>query len=94
MPNSGYKQKASRRAGQVVTIFALHMDNFIMTPNLLPFTSFVNRDLPARLTPVGWAKIAPWCLARRDTFVAKEPGLVTGVTLPPTLSSHTRNRNV
>jgi hypothetical protein len=38
------------------------------------------------------AKIAPWCLARRDNFSAKEPGPVTGVTSPPTLSAHTRNR--
>jgi hypothetical protein len=54
-----------------------------MTPNLSPFTNFVKP---------GFAKIAPWCLARRDTFVAKVPGLVTGVTAPPTLSAHTRNR--
>jgi hypothetical protein len=32
------------------------------------------------------------CLARRDSFTAKEPGPVTGVTAPPTLSAHTRNR--
>ena len=28
----------------------------------------------------------------RDKFVAKVPGPVTGVTSPPTLSAHTRNR--
>jgi len=38
------------------------------------------------------AKIAPWCLACLDTFVAKVPGQVTGMTAPPTLSAHTRNR--
>jgi len=38
------------------------------------------------------AKIAPWCLARRDSLSAKEPGLLAGVTAPPTLSAHTRNR--
>jgi hypothetical protein len=38
----------------------------------------------------GFAKIAPWCLARQDKFVAKEPGLSSGVTAPPTLSAHTR----
>jgi hypothetical protein len=54
-----------------------------MTPDLSPFTNF---DKP------GFAKIAPWCLARRDNFSAKEPGPVTGVTSPPTLSAHTRNR--
>jgi hypothetical protein len=54
-----------------------------MTPNLLPFTNFVKP---------GFAKIAPWCLASRDTLLAKEPGPVVGWTAPPTLSAHTRNR--
>jgi len=40
----------------------------------------------------GFAKIAPWCLASRDSLLAKEPGPVTGWTAPPTLSAHTRNR--
>jgi hypothetical protein len=40
----------------------------------------------------GLAKIAPWCLARRDSFSAKAPGLKVGVTAPPTHSAHTRNR--
>jgi hypothetical protein len=40
----------------------------------------------------GFAKIAPWSLARRDMLSAKVPGLVVGVTAPPTLSAHTRNR--
>jgi hypothetical protein len=40
----------------------------------------------------GLAKIAPWCLARQDRLSAKVPGQVTGVTAPPTLSAHTRNR--
>jgi len=38
------------------------------------------------------AKIAPWCLARRESFSAKAPGLVAGVTAPPTLTAPTRNR--
>jgi hypothetical protein len=42
----------------------------------------------------GLAKIAPWCLARRETFVAKVPRPVASVTAPPTLSAHTRNRYV
>jgi len=29
------------------------------------------------LSFAGTAKIAPWCLARRDNFSAKAPGLVT-----------------
>jgi hypothetical protein len=40
----------------------------------------------------GLAKIEPWCLASRDSLLAKVPGLVTGWTAPPTLSAHTRNR--
>ena len=38
----------------------------------------------------GFAKIAPWWLARRDSFSAKAPGLFAGVTAPPPLSAHTR----
>jgi len=37
----------------------------------------------------GFAKIAPWCLARRDSFSAKAPGLMVGVTAPPTLTAYT-----
>jgi len=40
----------------------------------------------------GLAKIAPWWLARRDSFSAKAPGLMVGVTAPPTLTSPTRCR--
>jgi hypothetical protein len=40
----------------------------------------------------GFAKIAPWWLARRDNYVAKAPGQVVGVTAPPTLSAQTRHR--
>jgi hypothetical protein len=49
----------------VITIFASHLDNFIMKPNLSPFTNF---DKP------GFAKIAPWCLASRDKLLAKVLG--------------------
>jgi hypothetical protein len=68
---------------KLVTIFASHLDSFIMTLTLSPFTNFVKP---------GFAKIAPWCLASRDTLPAKVPGLVIGWTSPPTLSAHTRNR--
>jgi len=38
----------------------------------------------------GLAKIAPWWLARRDSFSAKAPEVMVGVSAPPTLSAHTR----
>ena len=68
---------------KLVTIFARHLDSFIITLDLLPFTNLVKP---------GFAKIAPWCLASRDSLSAKEPGQVAGVTAPPTLSAHTANR--
>jgi len=40
----------------------------------------------------GLAKIAPWWFARRDSFQAKAPGLMVGVTAPPTLTAPTRCR--
>ena len=45
----------------------------------------------------GFAKTAPWCLARQDPslrsgLTAKEPGQMTGMTAPPTLSAHTHER--
>jgi hypothetical protein len=54
-----------------------------MTPNLSSVYQF-------RKTMM--AKIAPWCLASRDSFLAKVPGVIIGWTAPPTLSAHTRNR--
>jgi len=51
-----------------------------MTPNLSPFTNYIKP---------GFAKIAPWWLARKDNLSAKEPGQLTGVTAPPTLSTYT-----
>jgi hypothetical protein len=45
-----------------------------------------------QILETGMAKIAPWSLASRDTLLAKVSGLVIGVTAPPTLSAHTRNR--
>jgi hypothetical protein len=37
----------------------------------------------------GFAKIAPWWLARRDYFLAKVPGLVTSGLTPPTFTPST-----
>jgi hypothetical protein len=35
----------------------------------------------------GLALIAPWCLASRDSFLAKVPGLVISWATPPTVSA-------
>jgi len=73
------------------------MTVFCPSPNFSSHRTRLSAGLIHRDTIVfnllpGFAKIAPWCLARRDRFVAKVPGLVVGVTAPPTLSAHTRNR--
>jgi hypothetical protein len=68
---------------KLVTIFARHLDSFIMTLNFSLI--FQIRDCGSGqilhprqiyLSP-GLAKIAPWWLARRDYFLAKVPGLVS-----------------
>jgi hypothetical protein len=67
---------------KLVTIFARHLDCFIMTPNfslIYQIYSGSGQILQPRhlyLSP-GFAKIAPWWLARRDYFMAKVPGHVT-----------------
>jgi hypothetical protein len=83
---------------KLVTIFAHYLDNFIMTKDFSPVYSFRKTGSgqfppPGQfyLSP-GLAKIAPWCLARRDSFSAKAPGLIVGVTAPPTLTAPTRCR--
>jgi hypothetical protein len=50
---------------KLVTIFALHLDSFIMTPDLSSVYQFCK---------AGIAKIAPWCLASRDKLLAKVLG--------------------
>jgi hypothetical protein len=83
---------------KLVTIFARHLDSFIVKPNLSAVNQIHQAGSGQFLEPgqiflsPGMAKIAPWCLARQDRLSAKEPGQVTGVTSPPTLSAHTRNR--
>jgi hypothetical protein len=70
-----YKQKASRLAGQVVTIFASHLDSFIGTQNLSSVYQFRKTGSGQFLQPgqfnlsPGLAKIAPWWLAHRDPSV-------------------------
>jgi hypothetical protein len=68
---------------KLVTIFARHLDNFILTNNfslICQICDFGSGQilLPRQIYPSpGLAKIAPWWLARRDYFLAKETGLVT-----------------
>ena len=78
---------------KLVTIFALHLDNFILTRYISSI--YLNREsgsgqISAKETIksfAGIAKTAPWWLARRDSFSAKVPGLVSGwlrrITLTP-----------
>jgi hypothetical protein len=63
MLNSGYKQKAYH--------------NFCSSPGQIHHDTKLIVRLPISETgPDSYreAKIAPWCLARRDSFVAKVPG--------------------
>ena len=67
-----------------------------MTQNFSALYQFIitgsGQFLPPRqvnLSP-GLAKIAPWWLARRDSFSAKAPGLMVGVSAPPPLTAYTR----
>jgi hypothetical protein len=67
---------------KLVTIFARHLDSFIMTINFSVFCQLFSGSgqilQPRQLyRSPGLAKIAPWWLARRDSFSAKAPGLVT-----------------
>jgi hypothetical protein len=61
-------------ADAVVTIFARHLDSFIVTINFSVFCQLFSGSgqiLQSRqfyLSP-GFAKIAPWWLARRDSFL-------------------------
>jgi hypothetical protein len=68
---------------KLVTIFARHLDTFILTNNFsltCQIHDFGSGQFlqpgQIRLSP-GFAKIASWCLARRDYFSVKVPGLVT-----------------
>ena len=83
-------------SNKLVTIFARHLDNFIMTQNLSSVYQFrktgsgqFQAQRQVNRSP-GLAKIAPWWLARRDSFSAKAPGMTVGVTAPPTLTAYTR----
>jgi len=68
---------------KLVTIFARHLDSFIMTQNFSLICQIRDFGSGQILQPrqlylsPGLAKIAPWWLARRDYFSAKVPGLVS-----------------
>jgi len=82
-----------------------HLDNFIMTKS---FSSVyqIRQTGSGQFLPPGQVNLSPglakialpinrdrlWCLARRDKFQAKAPGLKVGVTAPPTLTAPTRCR--
>jgi hypothetical protein len=100
---------------KLVTIFALHQDSFIVTQSLSSVYQFRKTGSGQILQPgqlylspvpiaIGMVKIAPWCLARRDSFLAKVPvpiaiGIVTAgyattafCSYPLTVSGHSRYR--
>ena len=68
---------------KLVTIFACHLDNFIMTNNFSLICQIRDFGSGQILQPrqfylsPGFAKIAPLWLARQDNFLAKVPGLVS-----------------
>jgi hypothetical protein len=68
---------------KLVTIFARHLDSFILTNTfslICQIRDFGSGQIlhPGQLyLSPGLAKIAPWWLAHRDSFLAKVPGLVS-----------------
>jgi len=68
---------------KLVTIFARHLDSFIVTQDLSLIYQIHDFGSGQILYPrqlylsPGLAKIAPWWLARRDSLSAKVPGLVS-----------------
>jgi hypothetical protein len=68
---------------KLVTIFARHLDSFIVTRNLSSVYQLRKTGSGQILQPrqlgrsPGLAKIAPWWLARRDYFLVKVPRLAT-----------------
>jgi hypothetical protein len=68
---------------KLVTIYARHLDNLIVTNNLSLICQIhdfgsgqILQPRQLHLSP-GFAKIAPWWLARRDYFLVKVQGLVS-----------------
>jgi hypothetical protein len=77
----------------LVTIFARYLDNNVMNLNLTPICQHQDAG-SGQITYRGWlyrspgfAKIAPWLLANRDSFQARHrrvTGFVTGLAAQPT----------
>lgn len=71
---------------KLVTIIARHRDNFIVTNSfslichIRDFGSGQILQLRQFYLSPGFAKIAPWRLARRDCFLAKVPELVSAAS--------------
>jgi hypothetical protein len=80
---------------KLVTIFARHLDNFILTNKFSLICQSRDFGSGQILQPgqfcasPGFAKIAPWRLVRRDRFVAKVPGLEPDGLTPPTFTPST-----
>jgi len=83
-------------SNKLVTIFASHLDSFIVNQNFSTVYQICDAGSGQILLPgqpyrsPGLAKIAPWCLAHRENISAKAVGEETGWAKPPTLTSHTR----
>jgi hypothetical protein len=93
--NSGLYANTDGWGNKLVTIFAPHLDSFIVTLNfsliyqIRDFGSgqiFQPRQL--YLSP-GLAKIAPWWLARRDKSCLKHRDTLTDGLTPPTFTPST-----
>jgi hypothetical protein len=80
---------------KLVTIFASHLDSFIVKPNLSliyiirDFGSGQIRNKETNFLSPGLAKIAPWRLACRDKFFLKHRDALTVRLAPPTFTPST-----
>jgi hypothetical protein len=72
-----------------------HLDNFIMTGSFSSVYKYQDsgsgqiRNSGTNYLSPGLAKIAPWWLVRRDSFLAKAPGLVMAVCATNAFCSYT-----
>jgi len=93
--NCYYHTNTDGWGNKLVTIFARHLDNFILTINLSLVCQIRDFGSGQILQPgqlylsPGFAKIAPWWLVRRDNFSTKVPGLEPDGLTPPTFTPST-----